>query len=285
MATNRFTTLQRIIGGMMKENTGSSLCDSGRAYGYAYQRRAGQDLAAEPSFEIDAKFCDEEGTLDELSVTFSMFHYLTSLDMEYAPDMQRVYSRWYNSEAGEWGIEPFVEYLQSKGWTVKGYCGEDVYPVNTYNGESALDGVFLYAYLEAESPSGLTNFGGIMLSTHNGCDVRGGYSGFKFFSSWDYPVNDVAHVVLRCSGPEIAPEEPTQGILPLEGLPERDMRCHAWESYDAGYRFRPADGWDDCAPHNTDITAATAPVETLGDYGRGELRCPVCGGKMEAYWY
>jgi hypothetical protein len=206
--------------------------------------------------------------------------------MEYSPEMQRIYSRWYNSADGEWGVEPFFDYLKSKGWKMKGYGGDSEPLVeNIYNGENALDGVFLYGLFHAISPSGLTDFYGVMVSTHNGCDMRGGYSGFKFFTTWDHPFSDPGHVVLSCRGPELPEVDPAQGILPLENLPERDMSRHYWESYSAGYSFKPCNDYSDSGEHDTPITAATAAVESLDEYRYAELRCPVCGGKMTAHWY
>jgi len=261
---NRYEVNGKIIASLMQENTGRSAFDSGDFYGRGYERLAGKNLDELPLYSLSFTF-DSEGEQKYMEASLSMYHFLKYQDWYYAPKMQAVYQRWYNSDAGEWGVEPFFKYLKSKGWEVEGYGGEDEpYVCNTYNGESSLDGHFIFGYFHATSPSGRTSFSGVMLSTHNGCDARSGYSRFAFFEGYDC-IPTVYRMTLSCSGPPPDSTEPRLFDVP------RTIVHHVWESDNGGYTWQ-AQGEYPC------ITEATeAELRPTAD---GAYHCPHCGTRL-----
>lgn len=164
------TITKELIAGMLKENTGVALCDSGGAYGRAWQRNQGVDFSKQPEVEVDCKWMDEG---DRIDFTIDLYHFLTTnltsddLTDEFNSRFE-VMEDWdghgygLSSEASKWLADCFdlEESELSEGW------------YNSYNGESNLSQIIQYRYVGE---------GYIILQVHGGCDVRGGYTDAKLF--------------------------------------------------------------------------------------------------------
>lgn len=164
-----------LLAKMLTTNTGIHMLDSGGKDGRGWQRNAGKtaaDFAAEPkaTYEID-----NDGTA---FVTVSTFHYLTSiLELDATCDA-------FNAlPCDDWDGEAYgtsmsqCEWLEAQGLTI----GE---PWNTYNGDTILDTVLQGANVYKEGDA-LGHPAYILIQTHNGADVRGGYTDAKLFKISD----------------------------------------------------------------------------------------------------
>lgn len=169
--TSEWPLTAQAVKEMMTEVCDKNLFDSGGTYGYAYERRANCDK--EPEFKIHYELLDN-GKLC-IEVTKSMYWHLVNT-CQYRHDLTVMLDA----------------YADLKDECYGAYLGEDFFTSfglnassdNTCNIETLLDGTFLFtqAYTSDE-PTGL-----FVISTHNGCDVRSGYSSAKVFESPDAEV-------------------------------------------------------------------------------------------------
>lgn len=159
--TKQHTETAEVLAAMLAENTGTSILDSGGAYGRHWQRNAGKtaaDWLGEPA-----------ATVDRYGVTLSVFHYLLAR-LEHSPELE---SRWAEH----------VEANPDEGWVylMESFAGQhwasEVW--NTYN-----DSDFL-----TQTIQGVTFYDGgetyALVQIHNGCDVRGGYTRPRAFRVTD----------------------------------------------------------------------------------------------------
>ena len=153
-----------VIKGLLCENTGSHLLDSGGAYGYHYQQNQKvKDWDSIPLYTFDEygiqinvyPFLKQHLSISDVSCLFNnrLKKLMGKSEEDYYSDMH-----------------DFIE--QQKLSVV---CG-----VNTYNGESMLSQVLQYLIFEFNGD----HF--IILQIHNGCDVRGGYTVPYVFVLNDY---------------------------------------------------------------------------------------------------
>jgi len=142
-----------VIAMMMKENTGRHMLDSG-----GYGGRKWEQLA---SVEMDKL---PQATFGEYGYEQSMYHYLSD-HLRFNKDLTESYHEYdkqfpdthYVATLSDWFDEhPEYTVIESQ---------------NTYNFETTLDGVFQYWRFEDENGDEH-----IVVQTHNGADVRGGYS-------------------------------------------------------------------------------------------------------------
>ena len=181
-------TTEQIIIEMLTENTGSSLCDSGGAYGRNWSRNQGKVFADQPAVnctwstwrdrENPESGCFDYGT-PEMSATVSLYHWMTKC-LDFDPEMQKQLDEFAAREDMEdesWlGIqEQFADYLRERD-------GHETEPntLNTYNDPDNWDCSQVLQYVElyledSHEPSHL------IVSVHGGCDVRGGYTAPKCF--------------------------------------------------------------------------------------------------------
>lgn len=138
-----------------RQNTGSSLCDSGSIYGYNYNRK------------IPNKPVRLEGDIEmnEISGSISLSHFLDQhfeIDQKLTKKLRKAIDQGkcnYNYKAYADFIADLV------GGVVE---GSD----NAYNHDNNLDQVFQFSTIEDEANHETY----VVIETHNGCDVRGGYS-------------------------------------------------------------------------------------------------------------
>jgi hypothetical protein len=174
------TDTHEAIASMLTENTGSSILDSGGAYGRHWQRNTGMtvDLWEQTQpISCDPKWGD---------ILLSTYHYLADrVELDQTLDEQ---FRMFSAASDE------HYYTDMHDW-VAAITGTE-YPdsFNTYNWENNL----------TQDLQGITfGFCGdryAIIQTHNGCDIRGGYSTPRVFRvTADYFPYDVDDYMLCCS--------------------------------------------------------------------------------------
>jgi hypothetical protein len=166
---------------MLKENTGISMCDSGGKDGRHYQRNAKKalkDFEKEPL--ITGEFQEYSGKVN-VSASKSLFHFLKE-NLQYNEKLTKdflAYAEMPQNEGDHWLslMESWPKDLEKNGYEIAGLYGEGKpFTTNSYNGESTLSQVIQYVYFEIDGDSF------VVLQTHNGADVRGGYSTPKVFN-------------------------------------------------------------------------------------------------------
>lgn len=307
-----------ILIAMLTENVGSALCDSGgtpqydscgnyigsqNGYGRNFEINKGRDFENEPKCTL------EIGSYIEL--THNTYHWLSEI-CEYDQELDTLFHGRFLEEHDpdndkNWFelIEEFIPWLENQTDeeagndeliynNITGIYGEGKpITVNTYNEESLLDQVIFYKYFEIED---LGNY--IILCTHNGADVRGGYSTPRIFSvSDDCGLNiwDNAKGSICCSKDNyhldalaIKEFQEKQMILPGVGeVPAIDFEQHHCWYTDDGCHF-----YDDnsCGKRNPK-QLEEYEIKKLSDednkWERGKLcvkngkgYCPYCGAEL-----
>jgi hypothetical protein len=247
---------KRVLAGMLVENTGAHMLDSGGAYGRNHERNraaAGDDpvawAEARPAVSWDAD-----------GVMLDLYHFLGDR-LCYAEHADRVFHRW----AEQWPDESWPEILDRFREVLRVPL-EDVVGENTYNGADALSQVIQWWAFPVRRALGLMGdpYRGthevddgdtlVVVQVHGGCDVRGGYTSPRLFTPRDgdeYVLADNAYLWGRCLRPEPpAHDQPygdAQGVL--DGVPPYDPAAHVSEvhkyvSEDAGCTWALGGAWD-----------------------------------------
>jgi hypothetical protein len=224
-------TTADVIAGMLGECTGRHILDSGGAYGRHWERNAGitSDMwDAAPSATVDRYGC----------VTVSTFHYLRDR-LSLHVDLDAMFREF---AAGEDRTDT-PHMVDMVDW-VAGLLDvpEDSLRVwNTYNGEDYLSQVIQGITFEHEDDWYT------VMHTHNGADVRGGYSSPRVFrvevDMAEYFPYDNADASLYCTACDWA----------------GDLRCGEFCDREGRY----------------------GSLE-LGESEDGDAVCPECGGKVGA---
>jgi len=155
---------EEIVASMMVENTGSSILDSGGAYGRHWQENQGLDVefwTNSPRVVVDGRWGD---------VTLSTFHHLVET-LDYAPKLDAMYQA-FSKDSEESHLVDIAEFIETIGATE---CFRD----NSYNHESNLSQVIQYTVFS--TPNNLY----VALQVHGGADVRGGYTRPRIFTMSD----------------------------------------------------------------------------------------------------
>ena len=180
---------ETIIKNMLTENTGAHMLDSGGAYGRNYDRNKKRNFKKEPTATIE--FDAEKDGDFSINVTKSLYHFLVE-GLSYDAKMQAVFNKFVKARPKDdsWFelVEAFPKYLESMGHEVKLNGTE-----NTYNYDNFLDQVIQYTDVEVDGAEY------IVLQTHNGCDVRGGYSAPKIFKREEEFGWDSKRATVACS--------------------------------------------------------------------------------------
>jgi hypothetical protein len=213
MKKREFSAIERVIFGMLTENTGISFFDSGGENGRMWQKNKNkkiEDFASEPAVQYDIDFTewsDEKKTRvdiesissDEICFTVSLFHYL--------PDVLELdtFCDEYNALAcDDWDGEAYgvsekgQEWLKSHGLTYGASW-------NTCNGEDNLSQVLQGTNLTTSgNESSLVYPDYVLLQIHGGADVRGGYTNAKLFrvreNCYVHPTPDISATLIRENG-------------------------------------------------------------------------------------
>ena len=170
-----YTPTEKAIAEMLQENTGCHICDSGGAYGRAWQRnRHVQDFRQTPRLVVEI---DKHG---HIYPSLNVFHFLVdNLDLDERCKRLQTWFYQFNekNKDEDWGwpqiVDEFFEQkLKKRGW-------EKAYGENTYNRESMLSQVLQYEVFELDGDEY------VFLQIHGGADVRGGYTSPRVFRVMD----------------------------------------------------------------------------------------------------
>ena len=180
--TNTPTATEMAVAAMLVENTGRNILDSGMAYGYKYDKLKGVDWSTVPVARV-VDGCYEKSLYWHLVENLLVDTEETARFVEFANTEERKYDSW---------PEILQDYCKAHKYT--GLEGD-----NSYNYDSTLDGVFQWFVVEGEDRDM------IVVQTHNGCDVRGGYSTPVWFEprngfAQDCGISMIAEGTLHCSG-------------------------------------------------------------------------------------
>ena len=173
--------LSKAIIGMLKENTGRSLGDSGDHYGRNYERNATANFKKQAP--VVARF--GKGGID---VSRNVYHFLMDTLQEHSPEMQKRFNAYCKRHSDEYPM------TNMEGFAKDMNGGSDgVYIVNTYNGECNVSQTLQYVTFNHYGDAY------ILLQIHGGCDVRGGYTKPKVFRLEDDYLRNVAEAYVSCS--------------------------------------------------------------------------------------
>jgi hypothetical protein len=202
----------RIIG-MMTENTGCDILDSGGAYGRQWQRnRHITDWDSIPACEVEV--CADGREDGEVIISYNIYPYLCLfLDIDEDSERLNAILQGIIENGGNKSYPADVEdFLKAVDADKDGYaCGG----ANTYNYDNILSGVLQYDIFEVDGETY------IALQIHGGCDVRGGYTAPQVFTlnEPDYFSMAQTDITAWCG-------------------------CGDWSSDDAGYHWY----FDGCSP-------------------------------------
>ena len=153
-----------VVAEMLAKPITHELCDSGSFYGYNYQRNASRDFAQEPVFHA---FDPED---NPPSLIQSLYWFICR-NTAYDHGMTRKFYRFaYSKNMMDRDISECMEEFARKRNNYEATESTSVTDT-TYNHETTLDQGFLYA---AFMPEAEVEY--VIISVHNGCDIRGGYT-------------------------------------------------------------------------------------------------------------
>lgn len=223
---------EQVLIGMLKENVGCHMLDSGGINGRHFQMNNKRKFIDEP--EVYFSFSN---TYNEFEFTINTFHFLNRA-LGYESNLTRKLTRWAwnkDNEDKSWYelMEDFPKWLEKRyGYSAKIIGGE-----NTADG-TWLEQVLNYVEIEINGKDvPYEDF--IMLQIHGGADYRGGYTSPKIFiESCDYPISGHNRGVVYCDGSGFNSNQ----LNISEEISQ--YQCHAnwsggmgWEEwgYDGGY--------------------------------------------------
>tara|TARA_R100000655_G_scaffold67754_1_gene106026 strand:- start:142 stop:777 length:636 start_codon:yes stop_codon:yes gene_type:complete len=170
-------TTEEIIYNMLVENTGIHFLDSGMGSGRHWQKnqvKTLEDFKKEDYVQYDKDY----------GITLSLFHHLDQA-LEYNHEMTEDYIKHLKDKyQDDWsdfdnrhGLESYFEgdtWIKINCWSccTRGKLNFE----NSYNCDSVLSQNILMAWI-----GDIYDNDFIAISIHGGADVRGGYTGFKFF--------------------------------------------------------------------------------------------------------
>ena len=163
--------IDKVIAEMLTEDTGMNMVDSGGASGRGWQQNQGRNFKKEDAVIVEAY---ESG--NGVTIYFNLFHFLTEY-LEFddtSKKLQKKFDKFARSPGQEdeaWlvSMEEFATMTDDE--SAYGFTGVE----NTYNYDNVLSGVIQFAAFSYEGDKYM------VMSTHNGADVRGGYSKPRVF--------------------------------------------------------------------------------------------------------
>jgi hypothetical protein len=169
--------VQNLVYKMLIENTGIHFLDSGGSDGRHWQRnqlKSIDDFINEPiiSYEIWNNSNDNVAKLDDISITVSLFHYLS--DIFELDDVCNEFNSKFNVMSDYESDYNFISsdaqnWLDNNGFELQGT------KENTYNYDNYFSQGVLYTHLKLNDDTYY------LVSIHNGADARGGYTDAKLF--------------------------------------------------------------------------------------------------------
>ena len=171
---------RNVITSMLKEKTGTSILDSGDAYGRNWERNQFRDFDQEPHAWLSFKH-------RYIDFTYNIYHWLLQ-HLTYHEELDQNFQEFCKGRPDTYYLEDMAawpEYLLEQSAdsdseaTIEPLYFASQIPVieNSYNGESLLSQVIQWAGFQLDC----TEI--IVLQVHNGCDVRGGYTRPRVFEA------------------------------------------------------------------------------------------------------
>ena len=246
---------QYVLKQMMLENTGRHILDSGGMGGRRWERmRLFKDLDWMKATRT-ATTVEKYSRNGEYNVYITKNTYLFLLEwITYEREGDRSFHAFCNSE--EHKTESYYSNMSSYIELIREFCDENNIAFesykgyNTYNGESCLDTTLQWEHFRVK------NQDYIILQTHNGADVRGGYSSPHVFSlCWDDMVCRMDDLSAKC---------PNHG---LEEIKVEPLDCYS----------------DDCGHHWYGNSGSAVWVYTTDEEDVHHAVCPRCGAEIEFY--
>jgi hypothetical protein len=163
--------------GMLRENTGCHILDSGGAYGRSWQRNQARAFWNEPATSLSFRaYTRKDETTGEIEVTHDVYHWLRER-LDYAPLMDRYWRLFCAKEENRdkhW-LELIEDFAKRLGEVTDCECTSpwgdgDPVVINTYNEENLLSQTLQFMCFSHD----MGDF--CILQIHGGCDVRGGYT-------------------------------------------------------------------------------------------------------------
>jgi hypothetical protein len=206
---------EAVIYGMLTENTGRHMMDSGGTNGRAWQRNALktlEDFKNEPEAWLDGG--------DYPDISKSTFWLLVN-NLEHDPDLTAAYWKFDEARPNDSYFETIEAWLDKLGVPGEGgdFYGDSRFSFNTYNwsdnwlGDQTLQGTSF----------GLGGGYYLILQVHGGADVRGGYSRPQVFSmneALDGLIMAGQDAYFSCSAEECGNRLSARGYYELELLDE-----------------------------------------------------------------
>lgn len=202
---------EAVIYGMLTENTGRHMLDSGGTDGRAWQRNAMktlEDFRAEPEAWLDPKWPD---------ITKSTFWHLVN-NLEHDAGLTAAYHEFAKSYPDESWLEINELWLDKLGVPGEGgdFYDESRWSFNTYN--------FTDSWLVSQTLQGSTfGMGGsdyLILQVHGGADVRGGYTRPQVFrlgyEGKEGFIFEAERADFRCNNLECGNQLSARGYFELE---------------------------------------------------------------------
>jgi len=294
--TTQVDKTKEVLAAMLKEDVGCSMLDSGgepryddqgnyvgsnHGYGRGFEKIKNKDLDKLPVSCL--RFSHRNGEID-IEAALSTYHWLQE-KLDFDPVIDGLWKQYLveheDEDKADWELmEGFPGWLKEHPWVeeVRGLLDRGTYEaINSYNGPSMLDGVIQWFPMQIKLNSDKWTMTRILLQTHNGCDVRGGYSDPRAFIVLDGEWLMNSDATISCE--HVA--QPGQGKM-FEGCNDEP---HRWRTDDA-YRFHP-DEHDGKELHEYigtyDLSLKGDGEHLAIDEETHEGYCPICGAKLALY--
>lgn len=212
MKTMELTRTQQVIESQLLENTGKSLLDSGGAYGRHYERNQKTGI----NFDSDL-------IIDQFNVIIPIQVFMDTM-LDYTNICEELENKF--KEAGidlyYTNRDKISDFLELLGVEYDRYSRAEW--SNTYNWDNDLSQDLQFHLFSYEGSTYA------IIETHNGCDIRGGYSDGRI-----YEVKDYDHFLLGQIIEVTNPEEPDGN--PFESLYQAYEAGMAWNEETERYEF------------------------------------------------
>lgn len=196
-------TTANAIAGMLTQQTGSVLTDSGGAYGYAWQHNKTRDLQAEPAahYKVDKwgglnfykslfhYLCERLNFVTDVNVLFDAYAETQDRNVPWETVMEsftEIHAAWYTMENYDTDtLSDVLAYMESTNIDEYMDTLEVKSGFYTYNYDNVLDQDFVCIEYEIDGDPF------VFIRIHNGCDARWGFTDPIIFElSDDYDLYD-----------------------------------------------------------------------------------------------
>lgn len=236
-STDTPETTESVLAGMLKENTGTHMLDSGGAYGRHWQRNQVRDFEAEKPSNLEFSVYNSK---PEIAVMHNVYHWLKER-CHFEAELDALFHGEFLEEVDPDDDKHWLELMEEfPDWLAKyededgdivygestGFYGEgEPITINTHNEEELLSQILQFKYF--------CNVQGefIALQIHGGADVRGGYTKPRIFSVGrrsELDIFEYNRASIYCTGEDHLPEaealrEAQEKQLTIEGIDVQDI--------------------------------------------------------------